>query len=202
MEVVLALGISSFALLAILAMFSLPLQSSQTIVEQQEVFGIARAFPIWLQDQVAKSGTISSIYTYVQSPAATTDAAPIFAYCLPVASAPQMAPNAPAQVVICSGTDAAAMADADKRQGRLFGIYPLISPNCPIETPGASVANPTTGILPADGVAYILGNTSAVPTRGNPALAIQARIYAIPNANAKPGNAVPALTYDVITPCY
>ena len=201
-EVVLALGITSVALLAVFAMFSSPIQSSQAIVEQQEVLGIARALPIWLQDQLAKSGTISTIYPWVQSPVAATDAAPIYAYCLPVASDSQMASNISAQVVLCSGTDATAMANADRRQGRLFGIYLLISPNCPIEISGTTVAKPVTGNLPADGGAYILGNTSAIPPRGNPALAIQARIYAIPNANAQPGNAIPALIYDTVIPCF
>ena len=201
-EVVLALGITSVALLAIFAMFSSPLQSNQAIVEQQEVLGIARALPIWLQDQLAKSGTISTIYSWVQSPVAPTASAPIYAYCLPVASGSQMAPNAPAQVVLCSGADATSMANSDKRQGRLFSIYLVISPNCPIEISGTTVAKPVTGNLPADGGAYILGNTSAIPPRGNPALAIQARIYAIQNANARPGNAIPSLTYDAIIPCF
>jgi type II secretory pathway pseudopilin PulG len=203
-EVVLALGITSFALLVIFAMFNSPLQLSSAITEQQEAVGIARALPGWLKDQVQNQHNFPGIYGWVQTPVATTATPAIYAFCLPSVGA-ATSPNAPARVVVCNATDSTSMAGASSRQGRLFGIYLTISPNYPVETTGGTVASPGTASLTgfADYKAYILGNTTITPTHGNPMLAVQAAIYALPGTTATPGKtAYPSLTYDVVIPCF
>lgn len=197
-EVVLALGITGVALLAIFAMFSLPLQSTSAITEQQEALGIAHALPGWLGNQ-----SFSTVYNLVQSSAPTTGMPSVFAFSAPLAGGTASF-NAAAGVVICSGTDPTASTSINAKQGRLFGIYFSLSRNYPLESTGGTIVNPTTSSLNNFGgvTAYLSGNTNAAHPCGNPALAVTASIYTLPSMTSTPSktNPVPVLTYDIIVP--
>lgn len=121
-EVVLSLGIVSFALLAIFAMFGSSLRSVSETISQQEVLGITRTLGDFLGSTNASYGVgYSTVSNWVAAP----DSAPgLFAF------------------VTINGTVTMGSSSADtNRGGRLFRIVPTLSSNVPGITGAADLAS-------------------------------------------------------------
>jgi hypothetical protein len=177
-EVVLALGIVSFGLLGVFAVFSVSLQSNSEVISQYESFGANRALPAFFQQQVQQSG-FNTVYGWVQSPAT---APTVYAYMLTNTSSA----STNLQTSIRLGTDTALSGEIGRHDGRLFRVVFAISPNMPIvNTSGVFVPRPTASDLPASYLNYTNG-----------VLAVQAKLYAVPAVNVLPANTAPALTFD------
>jgi hypothetical protein len=196
-EVVLAIGVVAFALLAIFGLFSSSLQSERQTADQIEALNATKALPAFLQTvHVPPQGQgFATVYSMVQNPTPIASPPPIYAYSVPAAVGTG---NGPGQSVILLASDPALTATsgttaAAARQGRLFGVYLTVSPNFPV----GSVAYPTGANLPASPSPSLSPSPATGYLEGG--LAVQAKVYAVPQINlAPPSAASPVLTYDLM----
>lgn len=185
-EVVLAVGIVAFAMVAILGLFGSSLQSTQQVDNQDEALGIVRALPAYLQSQ-----SFQTVYGWVQTPS-TMPA--LYGYTL-LPSPLQSGTDSAQQTVIHSGTDTALTTGSTSythRQGRMFAIQLSLSPNMPMHlltTSTTVTLQPTASQLPVSSTSY-----------GEAVLPIRAAIYPVPiiisGTNPIPAGTYPAFTYD------
>jgi Tfp pilus assembly protein PilV len=167
-EVVLALGIVSFGLLAIFGMFAASLQTNRDIISQQEAFSVSRGLPAFLSQQ-----GFGKIYTNVQ-----TGVDPgIYFY-------RQLGSNT------VFYTNGITTVDPAQREGRLFRVLLGVSPNISlVKTDGstavrpskadlpASVADYTNGVLGLSVRVYSVPQVNIIPTNSFPVMLFD---YALP----------------------
>lgn len=198
-EVVLAIGVVSFAMLGIFALFSTMLQSNKEVAEEVEALSIAKALPAFLQSVNSTPSTPSqqgfpTVYGWVSSssnpappgsPSGSGTVGPPLIYAYNVPATPGVNNAAGTAVLTTSpvtGSPSPAPSPATARQGKLFGIYLALSPNFPVGT----FVHPTSANLPA------------IASYAEGALAVQVKIYSIPAIGLRPSaTAVPILTYDL-----
>jgi Tfp pilus assembly protein PilV len=127
-EVVLSLGIVSFALLAIFALFGSSLRSASETVSQNEVLGITRSLSDFLGSSSAGYGTVSN---WVSS---STDPDPnLFAFIMT---------NGVVSNGFSTNTNFSSAANSlASRTGRLFKIVPTLSQNVPSITNAEDLSN-------------------------------------------------------------
>ena len=127
-EVVLALGIVSFALLAIFALFGNTMRSATETVSQNEVLGITRSLGDFLGSTNPSYGVG---YATVSNWVASTSCPGIFAY---------VGANGTVSIGL-SNTIGTAADQITNRAGRLFRIFPTLSTNVPGITSAANLSN-------------------------------------------------------------
>jgi type II secretory pathway pseudopilin PulG len=194
-EVVLAIGVVSFALLAIFGLFSTSLQNDAQVVDEVEALSATKALPAFLKAQ----GFVT-VYTWLEqssnpSPvgSGSTAASPplLYAYDLPAVSGATSSNEAGQSFITLSPPPTTGTTAVTNRQGRLFGIYLTVSPNMPI----GSVAIPTSSTL--------AGYSPTPPPSGaggypEGALAVQVKVFAVSQVGIAPeSGAFPILTYDI-----
>ena len=127
-EVVLAVGIVSFALLAIFGMFGVSLKTSADTISQQEVAGMTRSLNDFLRTTNPATG-FSNVSNWIGNDPGI--------YCF-------VATNG--TITNGLGTDSGFVSGTSSRSGRLFRAVISLSPNAPGITSLADVA--TNAILP------------------------------------------------------
>jgi len=171
-EIVLAVGIVSIALLAIFGMFGAALRSNAETLSQHEVMGVTRSSADFLQATNGGAG-FTNVFNWVKTPA----------------SAPEMYAFATANGTfsIGLGSNGTFMDEADRRPARLFRLALALSPNMPIRDAANNlIAKPSVSDLPASAAAY---TNDAV-------LALQIKAYAVPNPDVTTNNFTPVFTYE------
>lgn len=171
-EIVLAVGIVSIALLAIFGLFGTALRSNAETLSQHEVLGVTRSLSDFLHATNGGAG-FSNVFSWIKTPAA----------------APEIYSFATTNGAFTNGlgNDAAFSAAAGQRPGRLFRMEISLSPNMPIRNFSGNVtAAPAVSDLPADPAAY---TNEAV-------LALQVRAFSVPSVGAALTNLQPVFTYD------
>ncbi len=197
-EVVLAVGIVAFAVIAIIALFGSSLESGRQVTDEDEALGIVRALPAYLQTQ-----SFATVYGWIlASSSASVSTATLYAFNIvpaPLLSGTQYG-DAAQMAIIYSNTSSALTTGSTSylnRAGRLFAINLALSPNMPIHLTGTSTTvtvQPTTSQL-AQYAPLVNGSTNY----GESVLPIRATIYsvpAIPLNNQVPANDYPVFTYD------
>ena len=207
-EVVLAVGVTAFALVAIFSLFSVSLQSNASSVDQIEALSATKALPAFLAGANSMPGTPSqqgfpTVYGWLASPSnpSPTSSPPgaplIYAYNVASVSGTSPPPGVTGQSVVLLKTDptltSSTLANApSNRQGRLFGVYLTVSPNFPV----GSVVNPTPGTL-----ALYSPASAGSPPYPEGALGVQVKVYAVPQVGLGPAyGAYPVLIYDLTVP--
>lgn len=136
-EVVMALGIVAFALLAIFALFSNSLRSASETVSQHEVLGITRSLGDYLRStNNTNSDTNSGRYGYneVSNWAASPNSVPgLFAY----------VSNNGTVTIGLSNSIASSASSLTNRAGRLFRLVPTLSSSVPGITNAANLSTNT-----------------------------------------------------------
>ena len=182
-EVVLAVGVVSIAMVAIFGMFSVSMQSNSDVISQYESFAVTRALPAFLS---GTSAGYATVYAWVSN---TATAPRLYAYNI-------LNTGSTSQTLIVSGTDLNlnhSTTGYQKRLGRLYQIFLSVSPNMPIVTGSGTLTyaqNPT---------AY-LGTSPSTFTEA--VLPVQARVYTVSGLKPPAAWQVPALTFDVAVPRY
>ncbi len=169
-EIVLAVGIMSIALVAIFGMFGTSLRSNAETISQHEVLGLSRSLSDFLR---STNAGFSNVFTWVKD----------------VNSDPGIYAFIQSNGVITNGlgTDTSFVAAASSRSGRLYRSVLLLSPNMPLkQADGSVITRPMAANLSA---------TSAGFTN-DAALAVQVRFYAVPSPGVAVTNLQPVFTYD------
>lgn len=171
-EIVLAVGIVSIALLAIFGLFGSSLQSNAETLSQHEVMGVTRSSVDFLQATNGGAG-FTNVFDWVKTPS----------------SAPEMYAYATANgtFAIGLGSNGAFMDAADQRPARLFRLVLALSPNMPLrDATGNLIPRPSVSDLPA----------SAADYTNDAVLALQIKAYSIPDPAADITKFQPIFTYD------
>jgi len=169
-EIILAVGIISIALVAIFGMFGTSLRSNSETISQEEVLGLNRSFSDYLR---STNVGFSNVFGWVK--ATGTDPG-IFAFV-----------QTNGQITNGLGSDAAFVAVTSARSGRLFRSVIDLSPNMPLrQANGTLIARPVAADLPA--TAGLFTNDAA--------LAVQVRVFSVSSAGAVVTNLQPVLIYD------
>lgn len=132
-EVVIALGIVSFALLAIFALFGSSLRSASETISQQEVLGITRSLGEYLGSTNTNNGIVG--YAAVSNWVGSSDPG-IFAF----------VSNNGAVTIGLSNAIATTADTITNRAGRLYRIVPTLSTNVPGITSASDLA--TNAFIP------------------------------------------------------
>lgn len=171
-EIVLAVGIVSIALLAIFGLFGTALRSNAETLSQHEFMGVTRSFGDYLSSTNGGAG-FTNVFNWVKAP----ESAPgIYAFAMSNGS-------------FTNGleTDPVFLAAASQRPGRLFRLTLSLSPNMPIRSSaGNEISRPSAADLPASAEAY---TNEAV-------LALQIRAFSVPAPGTSLTNLQPVFTYD------
>ncbi len=193
-EVVLAVGVVAFAIIAIIALFGSSLESSRQVTDEDEALGIVRALPAFLQQQ-----GFNTVYGWIVASSTTpTGAATLYGYNIvptPLNATTAVADSAQ-MAVIYSSTNPSLTSGAtayQTRAGRLFAIQLSMSPNMAIHSgtaPNASIiTQPTASQLPSSSASY-----------GESILPVHASLYSIgavlSGTNSIPAGAPPVFSYD------
>lgn len=171
-EIVLAVGIVSIALLAIFGLFGTALRSNAETLSQHEIMGVTRSFGDYLQATNGGAG-FTNVFSWVKAPG----------------SAPEIYSFATTNGSFTNGlgTDSTFLAAASGRSGRLYRLALALSPNMPLrDASGNVIARPSASDLPATAAAY---TNEAV-------LALQIRAYSVPAPGGPITNLQPVFTYD------
>ncbi len=173
-EVVLAIGIISFSLVAILGLFGTSLRSNSDTISQHEVMGISRSVADFLGSGSSVAG-FSNVYRWVQS---TNSDPGIYAFV-----------QSNGQITNGLGDDEAFVSATTSRSGRLFRMQISLSPNMPLRrVDGSVVGRPVASDLPA--TPELLTNDAS--------LAIQIRMFSVPAPGIPVTNLQPLFTYDTM----
>lgn len=172
-EVVLAVGVVSIALLGIFGLFSTALRTNSETLSQQEVIGVTRAFSGYLG---STNVGFSNVFNWAKNPTAAPE---VYIY---------SATNGAFQYGL--GSDSAFVGTLASRQGRLFRMALEFSPNMPLrDASGAiAVARPTASDLPASAASYT----------NDAALALKVRVFDVAAPGLPITNLQPVLTYDAM----
>lgn len=171
-EVVLSIGIVSFALLAIVGLFGNALQSKGETISRQEVLALTRSMPVALTNSAVSSG-FAEVYGWVRQ---TNSRPEILAF-----------PGSDGSLQIGLASDAAFLQRATSRTGRLFRIVPALSPNMPVRgANGQWIARPTPADLPANPADFT--NHARLP--------LQIHFFEIGQPGLPIENRNPVLSYD------
>lgn len=172
-EVVLAVGIVAFALLAIFGLFGSALRSNAETLSQQEVLGLTRSFPSALAGPEVGAG-FSNVYAWVRG---NPDAAPeILAF---------LDEEGLCRFGLATDTDFQTAAAA--RPGRMFRLVVGLSPNMPLRrADGTWVERLSPADLPADPSAF----------SEHARLPLQVKVYDVGAIGAPIGERLPVLTYE------
>lgn len=172
-EIVLAVGIVSIALLAIFGMFGSSLQSNAETLSQHEVMGVTRSSVDFLQATNEGAG-FTNVFGWVKTPSSAPE---IYAYA---------AANGTFDIGL--GSDEAFMGAADQPTARLFRLVLALSPNMPLRDVSGKLipGRPSISDLPESAADY---TTNAV-------LALQIKAYSIPDPAADITKFQPIFTYD------
>lgn len=178
-EIVLAIGIISFSLVAILGLFGSSLRSNNETISLHEMMGVSRSVSDFLSSTNPASGAgFSNVYGWVQSPSSEPG---IYSFV-----------QENGQITNGIGSDVAFVSSTAKRSGRLFRILLSLSPNMPIKKMSGSneslVARPTVSDLPASAAEYT----------NDASLAVQIKVYSVPATGISVTNLLPAFTYDTM----
>jgi len=171
-EIVLAVGIVSIALLALFGLFGTSLRSNSETLSQHELMGVTRSLSDYLQATNGGAG-FTNVFNWVKD----------------AGSAPELYSFATTNGSFTNGigTDSAFLAALNQRPGRLFRMQISLSPNMPLRTAaGGLTAGPKASDLPASAAAY---TNDAV-------LALQVRAFSVPAPGIAVTNLQPVLTYD------
>jgi hypothetical protein len=174
-EVVLAVGVVSFALLAIFSLFSTALRTNSETLSQQEALGVTRAFTGYLG---STNVGFSNVFTWAKDPVAApevyiySDEDGAFQYGL--------------------GSDTAFVGKLAARPGRLFRMVLELSRNMPLRDASGAIseARPSASVLPASAASYT----------NDAALALKVRVFDVAAPGLPITNLQPVLTYDAIVP--
>ena len=195
-EVVLAIGVVSFALLAIFALFSTSLQNDAQVVDEVEALSATKALPAFLQAQgfvIVYNWVASSTNPSPVKSGATAASPPfLYAYNLPAVSTAISNNDAGQSFISLSPPPTSGATAVTNRQGRLFGIYLTVSPNMPVGTVSFPTPGTLTGFSPTP--------SPSPATGGYPegALAVQVKVFAVSQVGVVPqAGAFPILTYDI-----
>lgn len=173
-EVVIAIGISTFALLSIFGLFNTSLSANKDASAQQEGLGLARAIPAGLQSTNISSNFLQNVSSTLFSGSSpnTNARIPVYAYQSNIASNPTAAPL---YTTIISTT---VPSNASITPGLQF--YVLL---------GASTNYPTN-VFGAEGIDYW------------PGYPLTATVYQIASWTATNGmsNRVPTMIFDFVLP--
>jgi type II secretory pathway pseudopilin PulG len=185
-EVLLAVGVVGFALLAIFALVGGSLNANSEAATQQEALGVSNALKNYLNEQVKKNG-FSTVYGWIKG-GSTPE---LYGYNVAEATGSQSAQGVIRNAVNDSGVIGT---EKTKRTGRLFRIQLSLSPNMPIMTAAGTsptyVSHPTAGDLPSNADNYL----EAV-------LPIQVLMKSVPDVEVAPQpNSRAVLTYDFALP--
>lgn len=174
-EVVLAVGVVSIALLGIFGLFSTALRTNSETLSQQEVLGVTRAFSGYLG---STNVGFSNVFNWAKNPATAPE---VYIY---------SATNGSFQYGL--GSDSAFLSALTARQGRLFRMALELSPNMPLRdaTGAISVARPVAADLPASATSYT----------NDAALALKVKVFDVSSPGLSITNLQPVLTYDAIVP--
>jgi len=171
-EVVLAIGILTFALIAIFGLFGSSLRSKAETLSQQEVLALTRSFAGMLGNPEF-SGGFTNVYAWVRQ---TNTMPEILAFL-----------NTQGTFRLGQATDAAFLQEAETRNGRLFRIVPSLSPNMPLQQANGSwIPRPKAADLPANPAEFT--NHSRLP--------LQIRVFEVGSPGLSLDNRVPILTYE------
>jgi hypothetical protein len=171
-EVVLAIGIVSFALLAIFGLFGNALQSKAETLSQQEVLGLTRSLPEFLGNPQVSSG-FAEVYEWARQPAGAPE---IFAFM-----------DSGGSFRIGRADDTSFVQEAENRSGRLFRIVPALSPNMPLrDANGEWIPRPGPENLPASHTSFT--NHAALP--------LQVQVFEVGAMGISTTNRMPVLIYD------
>lgn len=169
-EIVLAVGIMSIALVAIFGLFGTSLRSNTETISQHEALGLSRSLSGFLRSTnagfsnvfawVKDANSDPGIYSFLQSNGLITNGL---------------------------GSDTAFVNAATSRGGRLYRSVLLLSPNMPLkQADGSVIARPSAANLSATPAGYT----------NDAALALQVRIYSVPSPGFSITNMQPIFTYD------
>ncbi len=171
-EIVLAVGIVSIALLAIFGLFGTSLRSNAETLSQHEFMGVTRSFGDYLHATNGGAG-FSNVFNWVKTPATAPE---IYSFAMTNGS-----------FTNGLGTDPAFLAAAGQRPGRLFRLALALSPNMPLrDSSGSVISRPSASDLPATAASY---TNEAV-------LALQIRAFSVPAPGVTITNLQPVFTYD------
>jgi type II secretory pathway pseudopilin PulG len=171
-EIVLAVGIVSLALLAIFGLFGTALRSNAETLSQHEFLGVTRSFGDYLHATNGGAG-FTNVFDWVKSPDSAPD---LYSFAMTNGS-----------FTNGLGSDPAFMAAAGQRAGRLFQMKVFLSPNMPLRNAAGNViARPSVSDLPANAAAYT----------NDAALALQVQAYSVPAPGVTITNLQPVVTYD------
>lgn len=175
MEVVLAIGIVSFALLAVFGLFGNALRSKAETLSQQEVLGLTRSLPSGLTNApvVTNTNGFAEVYGWVKQ----------------TNTLPEILGFLDTNGIFRFGraSDPTFLSTASGRRGRLFRIVPALSPNMPMRrADGTFQARPAPSDLPGD----VAGLTN------HARLPLQISIYEVGAPGLTLSNRIPILTYD------
>lgn len=171
-EIVLAVGIISIALLAIFGLFGTSLRSNNETISQHEVLGISRSLTDFLESTNSGAG-FTNVFNWVKN---TNSAPGVFSYVL-----------TNGQMTNALGTDPGFDGAVATRSGRLFRSTLSLSPNMPLRRPdGTVIARPSSSDLPATADLYT--NEVALP--------VQVRIYSVASSSVALTNLQPVFTYE------
>ncbi len=171
-EIVLAVGIISIALLAIFGLFGTSLRSNAETLSQHEFMGVTQSFGDYLHATNGGTG-FGNVFNWVKSPG----------------SAPEIYSFAMTNGSFTNGlvTDPAFLTAMAQRPGRLFRMTIALSPNMPIrDSTGNVIARPSVSDLPASAATY---TNEAV-------LAIQVRAFSVPSPGVSVTSLQPVFIYD------
>lgn len=203
-EVVLAVGVFVFAIVAILGLFGSALQSSKQVGDEDEALGLARALPTYLQNQgfstvygwLATPPTPHILYGYYISP---TNMQSGFGY-----------GQTAQQAIFYSATDSALTQAASvkgatsyfTRLGRLFVVQLSLSPDMPIHATatGTNYASPSPNLAMWSATSSSISNLypeSVLPIRASffDASNVPSSVSST-GSNPIPAAAIPVFTYD------
>lgn len=180
-EVVLAVGIVSFALVAIIALIGSALASARESLAQHEALDARRAVSEYL---VQKAG-FSEMYAAVKAAQPPV----LFAFKYP-ANPTTGEPDAamPPLMAVLTAGDPQLAARSSARIGRLFRVQFTLSPTYEIETASGFVARPSPANLPSSPDDYL-----------HSALGLTATIHQVPDTTHVPAAGQrPVLRYDTV----
>jgi prepilin-type N-terminal cleavage/methylation domain-containing protein len=171
-EIVLAVGIVSIALLAIFGLFGTALKSNAETLSQHEVMGVTRSFGDYLH-ATNGGGGFTNVFNWVKTPSTAPE---IYAFAMTNGS-----------FTNGLGSDSDFVAATSQRRGRLFRLALALSPNMPIRgASGSLISRPSASDLPASASAYT----------NEGVLALQVRAYSVPAPGGSITNLQPIFTYD------
>lgn len=172
-EVVLAIGIVSFALMVIFGLFGNSLRTQAETVSQQEALGLSRSLPGALVTNPVTTTTdgFAEVCGWVKSGTAPE----ILAF---------MNTNGAFRIAQAGNFTASEIAN---RGGRLFRIVPSLSPNMPmVAGNGSMIPRPSPSDLPDDPANFT--NSARLP--------LQIQIFEVATPGLPIENRAPVLTYD------